>query len=106
LEDIAYVNLVRCRTKKPEDPKKKMPPPNDRIADACRCTHFEPWLDLLKPKCVVFVGLWACRQGGRTCDVRGIPKVAINRSKGLLGKDRDANRVEVVNFVRQHLRSP
>ena len=41
LEDIAYLNLVRCRTGEKA--------PNTSTVEQCRRTHFEPWLEKLNP---------------------------------------------------------
>ena len=93
LADIAYCNFVRCRTV--TVPGKPPPQPHDDRAKMCRKQHFERWLDLLNPKAVVFIGKWASdpeRGGGMVCDARGIPWTFVNRSKGLTGPERAANR--------------
>jgi hypothetical protein len=103
LEDIAYFNLVRCRTRRTGE---KYNPPNKTTAATCRTLHFERWLDLLKPRAVVFIGLWASQPdgGGKTaCDARGIPSVAVNRSKSLKREELRSNRSAVIQFVREHL---
>ena len=105
LADIAYCNLVRCRTVTVRG--KSPPAPHDDRAKMCREQHFRRWLDLLKPNAVVFIGKWASdpeRGGGKECDARRIPWKFVNRSKSLTGPERAANRDEVVKFVRRHVR--
>ncbi len=84
--DIAYCNLVRCRMIRNDQGKYESP--NICIATECRRTHFAPWLDMLKPKCVVFVGLWACRRGRTACHERGIPHTAVNRDWSLTPEEK------------------
>jgi hypothetical protein len=52
LDQIAYCNVVRCRTR-------RNAAPGPRVVRACIETHFGPWLDLLAPRAVVFVLKWA-----------------------------------------------
>ncbi|WP_363350172.1 hypothetical protein [Methylocystis echinoides] len=103
LEEIAYCNLVRCRTSRAGQ---KYSPPNKATAATCRTLHFQRWLDLLKPRAVIFIGLWASQAegGGKAaCDARGIPSVAVNRSKGLKKEELKSNRSAVIEFVRKHI---
>jgi uracil-DNA glycosylase len=51
LEDIAYFNLVRCRTR--GDAK-----PGINTVTNCLRAHFGRWLDQLSPRVVVFIGKW------------------------------------------------
>lgn len=56
LQDIAYCNIVRCRTRKDKVP-------NTRIAEQCVNEHFARWLRILAPRVVVFIGKWASKRG-------------------------------------------
>ena len=98
LRDIAYLNLVRCRTGDNA--------PNNNTVEECRRTHFGPWLEKLKPTCVVFIGLWACERGRSAVAATGIPYAVIDRNRSLNTAQRTANRTEVAAFVRANLRSP
>lgn len=96
LRNIAYCNLVRCRTM-------HNLAPNARAAGNCKKMHFEPWLDLLKPAAVVFIGFWARDHGADACKLRGIPYRAVNRDRNQTRTY--GNRDEVVGFVKEHIGS-
>ncbi len=96
LETIAYCNLVRCRTAGNAKP-------NDLIAHRCTAAHFSRWLTWLKPRCVIFIGLWAQRRGASECTRQNIPFTAMNRNRSLPQEDRTKNRAEVARFVRSIL---
>jgi uracil-DNA glycosylase len=98
LKDIAYLNLVRCRTGDKA--------PNANTVEECRRTHFEPWLEMLNPTCVVFIGIWACERGRNAVAARRIPYATIDRNRSLNSSQRIKNRVEAAAFVRANLRSP
>ena len=95
LEEIAYVNLVRCRTEGGA--------PNVNTSRNCIQTHFEPWLDKLDPICVVFIGLWACERGRNAVAARGIRYTYVNRDRSLTAALRKENRIEVAAFVKAKL---
>ena len=95
LEDIAYCNIVRCRTS--NDAK-----PSELLTTQCIDEHFIRWLDLLRPKVIVFVGKWAWRQGKSAVDTKGIPCAFMNRQRSLSQTERIANRAQVAALVRQH----
>jgi uracil-DNA glycosylase len=98
LKDIAYCNLVRCRTK-------GNTPPKSNVAATCSRMHFGSWLDMLNPSCVVFIGLWARDHGGSVaCDVRRIPYEVVNRKRSLSNEERTNNSNAVAAFVRRHIR--
>jgi uracil-DNA glycosylase len=98
LDDIAYFNLVRCRTQDNHEPRKV-------ISDACS-EHFTRWLRLLQPRAIVFIGLLVQRRSAALADAERIPHTAINRSRYLSTEERDENQREVVRFVRRHLSLP
>lgn len=95
LDDIAYCNIVRCRTA--NDSK-----PGETLAKQCLNGHFIRWLNLLKPKVVVFIGKWAWRQGGNTVSAQGIPCTFINRQRSLSADERVENRAQAVALVRKY----
>jgi uracil-DNA glycosylase len=93
LEDIAYFNVVRCRTSR--DAK-----PGSTMIGNCIDLHFGRWLDQLVPKVVVFIGKWAADQAGSEVARRGIPFAFMNRQRSLSSEERALNRLSVVKLVR------
>jgi uracil-DNA glycosylase len=96
LEDIAYCNVIRCRTVDNRSP-------SDSLARTCVEEHFRRWLQFLQPRVVVFIGKLAWEQGGGA--VGDIPTTYVNRQRSLSRVDRDANLKEVVRTVREALRT-
>lgn len=92
LDEIAYFNLVRCRTS-------SNAAPSASITDACLDRHFGRWLDLLRPRVVVFLGKWAFDRAREEIERRGLPCGFINRDRSLPGPERDENRAQVVALV-------
>lgn len=92
LEDIAYTNVVRCRTLGDAAPSRA-------LTDNCVVTHFERWLDVLAPRIVVFIGKWAVDHARDPVASRGIAFVYMNRQRSLSGAERRANRDAVVAAV-------
>jgi hypothetical protein len=89
LEDIAYCNLVRCRTVENAAPA-------NGLVDNC-LSHFDEFLKAVEPKVVVFIGKWA---HDRAVDrLGGIPYAFMNRMRSLSGAERQKNRDEVVALV-------
>ena len=95
LEDIAYCNVVRCRTSGDGTP-------GELLTKQCLNEHFVRWLNLLNPKVVVFIGKWAWRQGGSAVGAKGIPCAFMNRQRSLSTDARIENRAQVVALVRKH----
>jgi hypothetical protein len=93
LSDIAYCNVVRCRTISNRAPGKY-------LSDACLSQHFNHWLQLLQPRVVVFIGKWASERGAAQVVAAGIPHEFINRQRSLSSVERAANRQAVVKLVR------
>jgi len=98
LADVAYCNLVRCRTK-------ENAPPKVAAAAICRSAHFEPWLDLLKPAVIVFIGKWGHDRGRDACVRRAIPFTYVDRNRKLRADERAANLDAVKAFVVARLRA-
>jgi hypothetical protein len=92
LDQIAYCNVVRCRTRENSTP-------DEQLAKKCIETHFEHWLDLLNPKVVVFLGKWAHDKAMSVVVKRGIPTGFMNRWRSLSSSLRAANRREIVELV-------
>jgi uracil-DNA glycosylase len=98
LQDIAYCNTVRCRTI-------GNALPTERQAQNCADRHFRNWLELLKPRAVVFIGKWASDNCRPITERQGIPSAFMNRQRSLSGIERTRNRQEVVLMVKAALTS-
>jgi hypothetical protein len=95
LSDIAYCNLVRCRIS-------NNAPPGSELVARCRGAHFIPWLHMLSPRVVVFIGKWAADHGASAVDALCIPHMYMNRLRSLSTVDRATNRAQVVALVKRH----
>ena len=95
LDDIAYTNVVRCRTE--ENAK-----PGVRISRICISKHFIPWLE---PRFVLFMGKWAHDEISYELEDRGIPYAFINRDRSLSNSERRRNRTDAAERVRNILSS-
>ena len=93
LDDIAYTNIVRCRTVDDATP-------GVQITRTCISNHFRRWLDWLEPRVVVCIGKWAHDKIAYELEVRSIPKAFINRNRSLPNFERHRNRREVAELVR------
>ena len=93
LEDIAYTNIVRCRTQANRAPK-------PRLTQNCITNHFAKWLDILQPRVVVFIGKWASDQASWLVGQRGVPHAFMNRQRSLSSVARIENRQSVVALVK------
>jgi len=92
LQDIAYFNVVRCRTVGNSQP-------GTRVISNC-LEHFDRWLDILSPRVLVFIGKWAHDRAAHLATRRGIPTTFMNRERSLSTSEREANRRAVVSVVR------
>ncbi len=92
LDDIAYCNLVRCRT------SGNTGPPAAAVRN-CVSIHFDRWMDVLQPRVVVFIGMWALEHGGESVRQRGLPCDFINRNRSLNQQARLENREHVAQLV-------
>lgn len=95
LDDIAYLNLVRCRTAKDKAPKRA-------LVAQCNAEHFNRWVRALAPRVVVFIGKWAFDRGTSVVRALGVPHGFVNRQRNLASAKRSANRSAVVCLVTQH----
>jgi len=92
LSDIAYFNVVRCRTTKNAQPGKYL---------VGNCSdHLGHWLAELDPKVVIFIGKWAHDNAAHLVSARGVPHGYMNRDRSLSTYERKRNRDEVVSLVR------
>ena len=95
LEDVAYCNIVRCRTTGDSGP-------GELLAQQCIHEHFKRWLTLLAPKIVVFVNKAAWSHGYSFVEAKGIPCPFMNGKRSLSHTDRTANREAVAALIRQY----
>lgn len=93
LQDIAYCNAVRCRTVGNATP-------SARQTENCINTHFQHWLEVLKPRVVIFIGKWASDRCRLITEGLKIPSTFMNRQRSLSGFARVRNRQEVVAMVK------
>lgn len=93
LDQIAYCNVVRCRT--PSDKT-----PSEGVAKTCAGHHFARWITLLRPNVVVFIGKRAAVQGSGLVRSAGIPYAFMNRQRSLSSSERATNRKAVAELVR------
>jgi uracil-DNA glycosylase len=94
LDDIAYCNVVRCRTS--ADGR-----PSDATAQTCAQNHLARWILLLSPHVVVFIGKWAFERGRSIVEKHGVPCDFMNRQRSLSSEVRSENRQRVASLVRQ-----
>lgn len=94
LDDIAYCNIVRCRTVADAAP-------GPRVMGTCVVTHFEHWLGRLAPRLVVFIGRWAADRGAAACVRNDIEFVWLSRQRNLPTEAREAGIADVVGAVRR-----
>ncbi|MGD0865442.1 MAG: uracil-DNA glycosylase family protein [Rhizomicrobium sp.] len=93
LDEVAYCNVVRCRTH-------HNAPPSKLMVSECTENHFSRWLDILRPRAVVFIGKLARDRGARFARDRQIPFDFMNRERSLPSEARVENRNRVVAFVK------
>lgn len=98
LQDIAYFNIVRCRTQGNSVP-------GAPVVRNC-LGHFDRWMALLRPKVLVFIGKWAHEKASHVAAARGIPTTYMNRERSLSSDGRAENRAQVIAFIRSALGSP
>ncbi|NLE24798.1 MAG: hypothetical protein GX625_05555 [Clostridiaceae bacterium] len=92
LEDIAYCNVIRCRT---ENNKK----PNKNLTQNCIEEHLLSFIDLVDPSVIVFIGKWAHDQISPFLKSKCIPMTFMNRDRSLSREKRAANRKAVIGMV-------
>lgn len=90
-EEVAYLNVVRCRTRSDRAPSRRM-------LATCTDRHLARWLALLAPRAVVFLGEWARKHAARLFEAH-LPYATINRSRSRTKNEREADRVAVRTLV-------
>jgi len=93
IEDVAYINTVRCRTRQNAAPGRS-------VVDACKA-HFRRWVEILRPRGVVYLGVFAERATSDLLQERDIPFVTISRQKSL----KSAQRAEQMDRANEFVRS-
>lgn len=91
IEDVAIINMVRCRT-----------PGDGRVPDAAVANcgdHLRQWLAGLRPRAVVFNGVWASRAAHQAVAELGVPTETINRLRSLPTEARQAQRARVLALL-------
>ncbi len=92
LDEIAYTNIVRCRTQGDAAP-------GQRLVANCSRSHLWPFVELLEPVVVIFIGKWASDQFAQTLQSKGIPSAYMNRMRSLSTEEREENRRSVSELV-------
>jgi uracil-DNA glycosylase len=103
LDQLAYTNIVRCRTARFNLKTQKLEdtPPNRRVAAQCASLHFTHWVDLLKPRVIIFLGKYAHDYGASVAMEREIPCGFLNRERSRSPTLRNADRERVAALVRK-----
>jgi len=97
LEDIAYCNVIRCRTVNNTKP-------NASLTNNCIKEHLLDFIDLIDPLVIVFIGKWAHDQLSPYLKNKGVPMTYMNRDRSLSRAKRDTNRREVIKTVLDMIR--
>lgn len=94
LDQIAYFNVVRCRTFRNASP---------RIVTTRMCikNHFQGWLRILRPNCVIFLGKWGHDEAGHVPQKLGICTDFLDRSRSLSRAVRASNRQRIIELVKR-----
>jgi len=95
LKDIAYCNVVRCRTLKNATPSKT-------LVGNCTKNHFLRFVKAIDPKVVIFIGKWAHDNAAHLLP-KGIISSFMNRMRSLSNVERQQNRAEVVGMVKSEM---
>jgi uracil-DNA glycosylase len=92
LEDIAYCNVVRCRTVDKAIPSKG-------LIENCIRNHFINFVEAIEPKIVIFIGKWAHDQAAHLLP-SSVKYSFLNRMRSLSSEERQKNKNEVVSLVK------
>ena len=92
LEDIAYCNVVRCRTVNNSAPSKG-------LISNCTKKHFLNFVNAIEPNVVIFIGKWAHDNTAHLLP-KGVKYSFMNRMRSLSGLERQKNRREVIALVK------
>ena len=105
LDDLAYLNVVRCRTERFNHKKQKMEDtrPNRQVAETCVTTHFTRWVKLLEPRVIIFLGKCAWDCGQAIASEMKIPADYLDRERSRPSQLRIADRERVAALVQKHV---
>ncbi len=96
LNDVAFINMVRCRSNRPDARDHHSP----QVIKNCITAHFERWLNWLEPNVVISIGKGVHDRISNLLIERNILHRFIKRSKMSETEQRTEER-EVSTFVRQ-----
>jgi len=102
LDELAYINIVRCRTARFDQRKGKLDDtrPNSNVAKQCVESHFTGWVDRLDPRVIIFLGKYAYDYGSPIAKKKNIPCDYLNRQRSRGAELRTADRNRVAKLVR------
>jgi hypothetical protein len=102
LDELAYVNLVRCRTGRLDKNTNRLGDarPNRKLTQNCVAEHFSKWVELLAPRVIVFLGKFAWDDGQAVATSLGVPADYLNRQRSRSGELRQGDRDRVAALVR------
>jgi len=105
LDELAYVNLIRCRTARLNRDTNRLGDarPNRKLTENCVTEHFEKWVRELAPRVIVFLGKFAWDGGRHVAASRNVPADYLNRARSHSGDLRRADRERVAALVRQNV---
>lgn len=102
LGDLAYLNIVRCRTASFNQRRKlDDAPPNQNVINNCVDNHFDRWVSLLAPRVIVFIGKFAHDHAHHIAAARGIPYDYLNRERSLDSTSRNLDKFRVSKLIRE-----
>jgi hypothetical protein len=93
VDQIAFCNVVRCRTTGNAQP-------GPGLVGRCVATHLDRWVEVLRPRVIVFLGKWSADRGAASAIRFGVPFYVINRDRSLTSAQRAENRAEVAARAR------
>ena len=93
-EQVAFINVVRCRTAGDGKPKKG-------AIENCR-SHLGQWINALRPRLIVFNGKWANENIGDLV-APGVRTFTINRDRSLSRQKRDEQLRDLREVLREFL---
>ena len=95
LPDIAFCNVVRCRTKDNVSPSASQ-------VQICKEHHLIKFIDTIEPKVIVCIGKWAYDRIKGLSSIQSIPKTYINMDKSLNAKARQTDKERAGKIVKQY----
>ena len=102
--EIAYCNVVRCRTERNDNGTYWRPNPG--AIRNCR-PHLLQWLELLKPTAVILIGTWS---GDKVCKYLppDMPRIVMRRRSRtgsyMTSEEKECQRRRAAKFIQDHIR--